>query len=129
MKKYMNCFLLFVGALFLCITTGYMLMGRRPVKENGIPNATVETETVMEDNMVVNQQHVEPRVEETVVNQYYLVSEDGFLLVFCQDKSTICLYTHMPISEFPPMEQDRLREGIWFPTMLDIFNYLESYSS
>ena len=39
------------------------------------------------------------------------------------------LFTHMPLSDFPPVEQERLMEGIWFPTMAEIFSYLESYTS
>ena len=61
--------------------------------------------------------------------EYFLVSEAGFLLVFCSDKSTICLYTHIPVTDFPEQERVRLMEGIWFPTMMDVYHYLESYTS
>lgn len=60
---------------------------------------------------------------------YYLVAEDGFLLVFLKDRKTICLYTHMPLMDFSVSEQKRLREGIWFSSMLEVFNYLESCTS
>lgn len=60
---------------------------------------------------------------------YYLVAEDGFLLVFLRDRKTICLYTHMPLMDFSVSEQERLREGIWFSSMLEVFNYLESCTS
>lgn len=61
--------------------------------------------------------------------RYCLVAEDGFLLVFAKDRDAVCLDTHMPLSEFPEKEQERLMDGIWFSTMIEIFNYLESYSS
>lgn len=61
--------------------------------------------------------------------RYCLVAEDGFLLVFAKDRNAICLDTHMPLAEFPEKEQERLMDGIWFSTMIEIFNYLESYSS
>ena len=57
------------------------------------------------------------------------MAEDGFLLVFARDKKTICLYTHIPITDFPLREQGRLREGIWFSDMMEVFHYLESYTS
>ena len=60
---------------------------------------------------------------------YYLVAEDGFLLVFLKDRKTICLYTHMPLMDFSVSEQERLREGIWFSSTLEVFNYLESCTS
>lgn len=61
--------------------------------------------------------------------RYCLVAEDGFLLVFARERDSVCLDTHMPLSEFPEAEQERLTNGIWFSTMLEVFNYLESYSS
>ena len=35
----------------------------------------------------------------------------------------------IPITDFPEEEQDRLRAGIWFSSMMDVFHYLESYTS
>ena len=67
--------------------------------------------------------------QEEPKEEYFLVSEAGFLLVFCSDKSTICLYTHIPVTDFPERERARLMEGIWFPSMMDVYHYLESYTS
>lgn len=80
----------------------------------------------MADYEAANGQQVEPVV---VREEYYLVAEDGFLLVFLKDQKTICLYTHVPLMDFPQEEQERLREGIWFSSMMDVFHYLESYTS
>ena len=82
-----------------------------------------------ENRVVINQKKVEPIAQTAPLEQFYLVSETGFLLVFSQDQSTICLYTHIPITDFPEKEQERLREGIWFPSMMEVFQYLESYTS
>ena len=60
---------------------------------------------------------------------YCLVSENGFLFVFAKDRSSVCLDTHMPLSEFPLTEQERLLDGLWFSSMLEVLNYLESYTS
>ena len=69
------------------------------------------------------------REEAPVSSRYFLVSESGFLLVFCSDKSTVCLYTHIPVTDFPESERARLMEGIWFSDMMDVYHYLESYTS
>lgn len=134
MKKYGICLLLIVVTSVSCFFAGYWVTKRSVKVEPAIPNTTFETETVIENRQVINQQKVEPALEPAVEpsveqERYYLVSETGFLLVFCEDKSTICLYTHIPITEFPEKEQDRLREGIWFSSMRDIYSYLESYTS
>lgn len=60
---------------------------------------------------------------------YCLVSENGFLFVFAKDRSSVCLDTHMPLAEFPLTEQERLLDGLWFSSMLEVLNYLESYTS
>ena len=60
---------------------------------------------------------------------YCLTAEEGFLFVFVRDRNNICLDTHMPLSEFPIEEQEKLMGGIWFSTMAEILSYLESYTS
>ena len=61
--------------------------------------------------------------------RYFLVAEEGYLIVYDKGQETTDLFTHMPLAEFPAEEQERLMTGIWFPTMAEIFSYLESYSS
>ena len=130
MKKYYICFFILMALLAAALLTGTYLYLYRPQPEKPIPNAVIESESAIEDNMVINQK-VESRTdsESEEEKQYCLVAEDGFLLVFAKDRDTVCLDTHMPLTEFPEKEQERLMDGIWFSTMIEIFNYLESYSS
>lgn len=150
MKKYYICFFILAVLLTAAIFTGSYFFLFRPQAKPAVPNGIMESETVIEDNVVMNQSRVEKREmdafqtggevkaakkeitqtkEAVQEKQYYLVAEDGFLLVFAKDKDTVCLDTHMPLAEFPLQEQEKLIEGIWFSTMMEIFNYLESYSS
>lgn len=124
MKKYSICLLLFVVVSLACLMTGYVITRGNVKQENAISDAAYETETVTENQVVINQKQVEP-----VVEKYYLVSETGYLLVFSEDQSTICLYTNIPLTEFPEDEQEHLRAGIWFSSMMEVYNYLESYTS
>ena len=128
MKKYMFCFLLFAATSLLCLGIGFVITKDSVQPEEAIPGATLETETVTEDQIVINQEKVSP-APENEKEKYYLVSEDGYLLVLYQDKTTICLYTHMPVTDFPEEERGRLMDGIWFSSMIEVFNYLESYTS
>ncbi|MEY8337319.1 hypothetical protein AALB16_04690 [Lachnospiraceae bacterium 62-35] len=136
MKKYSYCFLLFIVISLICAAAGYGITkygeqkGTQP--EGGIENAETILEPYVAESPEDNQKSVEEAVEpanQKPQNKYYLVSEDGFLLVFCGDRTTVCLYTHVPITDFPEEEQDQLRAGIWFSSMMDIFSYLESYTS
>ena len=128
MKKYLFCFLLFAATSLLCLGIGFVITRDSVQPEEAIPGATLETETVTEDQIVINQEKVSPAPEKEK-EKFYLVSEDGYLLVLYQDKTTICLYTHMPVTDFPEEERGRLMDGIWFSSMIEVFNYLESYTS
>ena len=133
--KRMYCYaLLFLGTAFLCLVLIYGLTRYRIRQEEPIPNTILETETVrdMEGRGYENPGRGLTAAKMTLAEtnqEYFLVSEAGFLLVFCSDKSTICLYTHIPVTDFPERERARLMEGIWFPSMMDVYHYLESYTS
>lgn len=134
MKKYIYGFLLVIAACVICTGAGYWFTSSHVRQEPAIPNATIETETISIGGMALKdkEDHEEEAAEPAIGREpakYYLVAEDGYLLVFCQDKSTVCLYTHMPLTEFPVEEQSKLMEGLWFSNMMDIFSYLESYTS
>ncbi len=134
MKRYMICLFLFIGVSAACLVAGYCInqenqntsISSTEDKERETMATIQPTETVPENLAAVNRDQVH---HEKVTGEYYLVSEDGFLLVFGKDKETICLYTHIPLMDFPTREQERLREGIWFPDMMDVIHYLESYTS
>lgn len=128
MKKYGICLLLFMLTSIACLSAGFWITRSNIRNETAIPNTTFETETVTDNQMVVNQKDIEPVVS-IAAEKYYLVSETGYLLVFREDQSTICLYTHIPITDFPEVEQEKLRAGIWFSTMMEVYNYLESFTS
>ena len=107
MKKLLYCFALFAVTSIVCLIVAY-----------GITRYSVR------------QEQVKPILESvSPAEEYYLVSESGFLLIFCSDRSTICLYTHIPVTDFPEKEREKLMEGIWFPSMMDVYHYLESYTS
>ena len=134
MKKYRICLFLFLGVSVICILIAFFV--RRSQEgaslenrnETGIEQLETEEtqETVVEDQMAANQERVQAH---PVQEEYYLVAEDGMLLIFLKDQKTICLYTHMPLMDFPPKERTKLREGIWFSSMAEVFHYLESYTS
>lgn len=129
MKKYIICLLLFVAVSAACLTAGYMITRNYNREEaEGVPATELQSETVVEDRIAANQEKVSHEAV-TVAEEYYLVAEDGFLLVFLKDRKTIYLYTHIPITDFPEKERARLMDGIWFSSMMEVFNYLESYTS
>ena len=143
MKRYRICFLFLMTAIWICLAGIFfytiLIEDQKEWKPESImydQEVTKMSRTVMENGTLSIKRKEEPEVIQ--VNQsdvkkaegeYYLVEENGFLMVFCKDKTTLSLHTHMPITDFPSAEQQKLTEGIWFSTMLDVLNYLESYTS
>lgn len=130
MRKYSICLYLFLAVSFACMVIGYAAV-RYERKEEKLSHSMEETlsseENAANEREAANQEQVVPDVLEE--EQYCLMSENGFLLVYSRDRDDVCLYTHMPLLDFPQEEQDRLREGIWFSSMMEVFQYLESFTS
>lgn len=141
MRKYVSGFLFFFCLTMFClISLFWMTRGgtqeeiqQVQATETYEPPLFAENDSIMElgpdetlIHLVLNQEEVQ---NEIVKGKYCLVAEEGYLIVYDSDKETVNLFTHMPLTEFPIREQERLMEGIWFPTMAEIFSYLESYSS
>lgn len=103
MKKLLYCFALFAVTSIVCLIVAYGITRYSVRQEQAVPNTVIETETVndVDDRAAMNQEQVKPILESvSPAEEYYLVSESGFLLVFCSDRSTICLYTHIPVTDF-----------------------------
>ncbi|RHS23810.1 Uncharacterised protein [uncultured Clostridium sp.] len=135
MKKYVSCFLFFFALTSASlITLFFMTAGEKAQRveevqmQESVEEPLFARETEEEIHVVLNMEQVE---NETVEDeeQYFLVAEEGYLIVYDKGQETTELFTHMPLAEFPAKEQERLMAGIWFPTMAEIFSYLESYSS
>ena len=135
MKKYVSSFLFFFALTSASlITLFFMTAGEKAQRveevqmQESVEEPLFARETEEEIHVVLNMEQVE---NETVEDeeQYFLVAEEGYLIVYDKGQETTELFTHMPLAEFPAKEQERLMAGIWFPTMAEIFSYLESYSS
>ena len=96
MKKVLYCVMLFVATSIVCLIVGYGITRYSVRQEQAVPNTVIETETVndMDDKAAMNQEQIKPILESPS-------PESGFLLVFCSDRITICLYTHIPVTDFP----------------------------
>ena len=118
MKKYHICFLLLLGAVSLCLASGFFFMQARSeryparmeeTQETGEGQQTTEPEqetetTPPEDHIADSAAEEESDAARQAAagsgqvqakGNFFLVSEDGFLLVFGKEPSEICLYTHI----------------------------------
>ena len=92
MKKYMICLFLFAAVSAFCLGVG---IGTRQSCKKNLLQETSQSEsssfqeTEMADYEAANGQQVEPVV---IREEYYLVAEDGFLLVFKGSENDLSLY-------------------------------------
>ncbi|MCD8082675.1 MAG: hypothetical protein LUE86_03865 [Clostridiales bacterium] len=136
MKKYGICLLLCLLIAAACAAAGYTAGyaagsgGEPALRESDEPMETLpaDTEPVAEEHeaKAANQPDA---AHENLTGEYCLIAEDGVLLVFLKDRRTVYLHTHVPLVDFPDEERDRLKDGLWFPSMIEVYNYLESYTS
>ena len=133
MKKYVSCFLFLCPLMAFFLYTPFFLNHRTkyPVVTEKTIETAEETEAAEAADGVVDQAVVvaEEVQKNEAPGEYLLVSEEGYLLIYDSDRTTVRLITHMPVGDFPLREQELLMEGIWFGTLEDIFSYLESWTS
>lgn len=149
MKRVISGFLFFFCVIFICLLALFRLTDSMEYEKMQDVEATESyQEPVLADeepvHLVLNQDAVshqhDPanRKNRSLMKQepgklippgFYLVSEEGYLIVYDTDRESVELVTHMPVGEFPVEEQERLMAGIWFISMSEILSYLESYSS
>lgn len=130
MKRYVLCFL-----FFFCLTTASLLgllYITGEVEQENFRQVQAAEQPDHPDfakesiHLVLNQDPIAVGKES---DQFCLVAEDGYLIIYDSENIASSLFTHMPVTDFPSAEQERLIRGIWFPTMAAVFSYLESYSS
>lgn len=146
MKRYRICFFMLVVAVFGFLSGGFFYTAKAEREQERLQQEALRQQ---EEEQQRREQQLQKQLlseyekmakeaaalnpsassESTGQGEYYLVEENGFLLVFNRDRTTLCLHTHMPLSDFPEEEQAKLMEGIWFPSMLEVFQYLESFTS
>ena len=60
---------------------------------------------------------------------YYMVLEEGYIVVYKQDKSTIFLETGIGEEELDESERELLIQGIGVKNVSELYRYLEGYTS
>ena len=135
MKKYVSCFLFFFVLTFASLVTLFLMTAQEETQrskevqmQESVEEPVFAREKKDSVRIVLNQESVNHEIVREE-ERYFLVAEEGYLIIYDKEQEKTDLFTHMPLSEFPEEEQEKLMSGIWFPTMSEIFSYLESYSS
>lgn len=60
---------------------------------------------------------------------YYLIEEDGFLVVYASDRKTVYEYTDIAYDDLPENVRNEIRYGKYIRSQADLYGFLENYSS
>ncbi len=67
--------------------------------------------------------------ENDVQYHYYMVLEDGYLVVYKKDKTTLFLETGITEDELDEMDREQLVQGIGVKNISELYRYLEGFTS
>ena len=60
---------------------------------------------------------------------YYLRELHGFVAVYLSDKETVYEFTEIPVNDLPEEIQQEIATGKYIPTVKELYEFLENYSS
>ena len=144
--RYIFCFFSFICIFTFTYYISYGLLVRQP--ENGSQLAqepTLHAEPVQESYAVqaAEESGTEPKDEQeqpAVPAQespaspeeayaFFITAEDGTITVYEGDGETVYLHTNIDIRPLPEGEQHKLLKGFFVPSEVELFDYLENYTS
>jgi hypothetical protein len=86
------------------------------------PETEADAETDLEVNSIVNQNPI-------VDDEYVIYSEDGVLVVYYADRTTVFFNSGVRADALPSELQESLLSGISFTNEAELYEFLENYSS
>ena len=64
-----------------------------------------------------------------ITTGYYLMENDGYVIVYMADRKTVFEYTSIPVNELDDTLQREIRFGKYLDTIGQVYGFLENYSS
>lgn len=60
---------------------------------------------------------------------YYAMAENGYVIIYLADRTTIYDYTDIAETELPEYLLENMKKGIYFEGIRELYEFLETYSS
>ena len=103
----------------------YEYMNDLPLSEFEKGLETFELVSFSKDNVVLRKTYNIDKVE----NQYFLKSQNGYIVVYYGDQKTVYEYTGLSTAKLSQYEKLKLEEGIFARDLEELYALLENYSS
>lgn len=84
--------------------------------------ASLEEEVLEEETVISNS-------EDIISEGYYLKQENGYVIVYMHDGSTVFEETDILITELNDVLQEEIFGGKYIQTLEELYSFLENYSS
>lgn len=62
-------------------------------------------------------------------NGYYAVLENGYVTIYCGDKSSVYDYTDIAAGKLPEQIRSKTIDGFYFNDLIELYEFLEAYTS
>ncbi len=122
-KKYSIGFLIAGLAAILLISGAYQISYYTAVEH------AKEEKVLPEAKEPENIDSVAAEGEATEDYSYYLLEENGYVVVYLSDKKTIYEYTSIDVEELPVLLQNEVKNGKYIKDIEELYGFLENYSS
>ncbi len=73
--------------------------------------------------------NVEAKEDDVVTEGFYLMSENGYVVVYLHDEITVFEKTNILVSNLDYALQQELENGKYIQTVQELYGFLENYSS
>lgn len=115
--RYVIGFLISMVLLLSILDIGYY-MSYQISRKNTISNSSTEEEPNL------------PADGQATKNEgYYLVAQNGYIIVYLSDKETFFQYTNIQLQDLPDAVQEEIKSGKAIKTSKELYAFLENYSS
>jgi hypothetical protein len=124
-RKFGICF--FVACLFAVIGINSTALRKAKETDPGTvmdvnEDSEADLETDLEVNSIVNQNQISD-------DKYVIYSEDGILVVYYADRTTVFFNSGVRADALPADLQEQLSFGLSFTNEAELYEFLENYSS
>lgn len=103
----------------------YEYMHDLPLSEFEKGLISFELISFSKDDILLRKTYNEDKVE----NQYFLISQNGYIVVYYGDRKTVYEYTGLSTNGLTQFEKMQLEEGVFAKDLDELYALLENYSS
>lgn len=127
MGKYLSWVMIMKKMISICFLIVFLTAGALWIDQNitGQP----ENENIILSNNTENSEEMTESMSILPGAKYYIASENGKIVIYHSDKETIYYETSISTSQLPDEIKEKIKNGFFIETDMELYEFLENYSS